>query len=296
MRFFRFLIAIVLFSLPTSRLWAEVPNVTTDIPAVHSLVSQVMGELGQPSLLVSGLADLHHFQLRPSQIRNLGDADLVFWIGDDLTPWLARALETVGDTDRSVALIDQPDTFQIVTNNGDSDHSGRDLHIWLDPENALIWFGVIALRLSELDPENREIYQHNADAAKHSLRKTITNSTAILSETGPHQIITTHDAFGHFANRFGIKIAGSVSDGEASAPSAARIKHLRTILEADQIQCAFLEPLQPSAILEPLIEGFDIRIGVLDPSGTSLTPGADLYSDLINSLVRAIADCSSHQT
>jgi zinc transport system substrate-binding protein len=84
------LAALTLAAAPAA---ADVPVVVTDTPVVHSLVSLVMGDLGEPTVLVEPGADEHSFQLRPSQAAALADAGLVFWVGEELTPWLARALE-----------------------------------------------------------------------------------------------------------------------------------------------------------------------------------------------------------
>ena len=78
--------------LPTYAL-AEVPKVVTDIAPVHSLVSMVMGDLGEPSLLVDGASDPHAFQLKPSQAAALQDARLIVWIGPDMTPcWIVLSM------------------------------------------------------------------------------------------------------------------------------------------------------------------------------------------------------------
>ena len=67
-------------------------KIVTDFPVTHSLVSMVLGDHGSADLLLDRGGDAHSFQLRPSQARALADADLIFWGGEDLTPWLARAL------------------------------------------------------------------------------------------------------------------------------------------------------------------------------------------------------------
>lgn len=82
--------------LATGMAQAEVPRVVTDIPVTHSLVAMVMGGLGEPVLLLDRGGDPHSFQMRPSQARALSQADLVVWIGPDLTPWLERALASLG--------------------------------------------------------------------------------------------------------------------------------------------------------------------------------------------------------
>lgn len=86
--------------------YAEVPAVVTDVPVVHSLVAQVMGDLGAPVLLLDRGADPHSFQLRPSQARALSEAELVFWVGAEMAPWMARAIDGLADGATAVALLD----------------------------------------------------------------------------------------------------------------------------------------------------------------------------------------------
>ncbi|WP_323763537.1 zinc ABC transporter substrate-binding protein [Marinovum sp.] len=74
---------------------AEVPQVATDIAPVHGLVSRVMQGLGTPELIVPAGASPHDFALRPSQARALQGADLVFWMGPALAPWLDRTLDSL---------------------------------------------------------------------------------------------------------------------------------------------------------------------------------------------------------
>ena len=106
----RYTISLAVTSLLASGAYAEVPVVVTDIPPVHSLVAQVMGDLGTPELLLAPGADEHSFQLRPSQAAALNAAGVVFWIGPELTPWLERALEGVPETVGRVALLDAEGT------------------------------------------------------------------------------------------------------------------------------------------------------------------------------------------
>ncbi|WP_071796990.1 zinc ABC transporter substrate-binding protein [Natronohydrobacter thiooxidans] len=81
-------------------------RVTTDFQVTHSLVSMVMGETGTPDLLLDQGGDPHSFQLRPSQARNLADAELIFWMGPDMTPWMARAIAGVEAQGEVVTLLE----------------------------------------------------------------------------------------------------------------------------------------------------------------------------------------------
>ena len=87
---------------------ADGPNIVTDMPVVHSLVAKVMGERGTPELLLDRGADPHSFQLRPTQARALEQADTLFWIGPEMSPWLQRAIDGVGVAGDVVTLIDAP--------------------------------------------------------------------------------------------------------------------------------------------------------------------------------------------
>jgi ABC-type Zn2+ transport system substrate-binding protein/surface adhesin len=106
----RYIISLLLTSVAAPAI-AEVPRVVTDIPPVHSLVAQVMGDLGQPDLLLEKGANAHSFQLRPSQAAGLQEAGLVVWIGPEMTPWLDRALEGTS-TAKELRLLAAEGTFR----------------------------------------------------------------------------------------------------------------------------------------------------------------------------------------
>ncbi|QTN37247.1 zinc ABC transporter substrate-binding protein [Cognatishimia activa] len=91
--------------LTTTAAYADVPNVVTDIPAVHSLVSQVMGDLGSPKILMKQGSSPHGYSMRPSEARALQEADMVVWIGEDLTPWLESSIENLAPEAESLELL-----------------------------------------------------------------------------------------------------------------------------------------------------------------------------------------------
>lgn len=89
---------------------AEVPGVAVDIAPVHSLVARVMEGVGTPTLIIPAGASPHQYTLRPSEAGALQDADVVFWIGEDLTPWLEDAIETLADDASVTALLETDGT------------------------------------------------------------------------------------------------------------------------------------------------------------------------------------------
>ena len=81
------------------------PNVAVDIAPLHSLVSQVMDGVSKPDLIIPAEASPHEYALRPSQAKALSDADVVFWMGEGLTPWLEKALGNVSDSAQKVEML-----------------------------------------------------------------------------------------------------------------------------------------------------------------------------------------------
>jgi zinc transport system substrate-binding protein len=131
----RYTIALTLASLLGTSAMAEVPRVVTDIPPVHSLVAQVMGDLGAPELLLERGASEHSFQLRPSQAAALQDAGLVVWVGPELTPWLDTALEAVpAEVPRLGLLAAEGVTLQAYGAAHDHDHAEGEAHAHAEGE------------------------------------------------------------------------------------------------------------------------------------------------------------------
>ncbi|MEP2717842.1 zinc ABC transporter substrate-binding protein [Pseudophaeobacter sp.] len=85
---------------------ADVPKVTTDIAPVHGLVARVMQGLGEPSLVVPAGASPHHHSMRPSEAMALSQADVVFWMGEALTPWLEGAVGELAKDAHVIELLD----------------------------------------------------------------------------------------------------------------------------------------------------------------------------------------------
>lgn len=93
-------------TMMSSTALAEVPRVATDIAPVHALVARVMDGVGAPDLVIAQGASPHEYSLRPSEAGALQEADLVFWIGEDLTPWMEDALETLADDAQVIGLLE----------------------------------------------------------------------------------------------------------------------------------------------------------------------------------------------
>ncbi|MFT3690196.1 zinc ABC transporter substrate-binding protein [Paenirhodobacter sp.] len=286
---------------------AEVPKVVTDIPPVQSLVAQVMGDLGAPALLLTPGTNAHSYQMKPSQARALQDADLLIWIGPEMTPWLNRAAAASGAKNSLPLLHTKGTQLRDYAPEADHDHDhdheedghhheGTDPHAWLDPDNARTWLSTIAQHLAALDPEHAETYAANAEAARTRIAALDGALKDELAPVARRPFVVFHAAYGYFAAHYGLDVAGALSLGDAAEPGAAHLAELRAGLAHDAVACAFPEANHDPRPLDRLAEGTGVRIGgALDPEGSKLDAGPDLYDRILRSLSETIRDCLTQE-
>ena len=111
---------------------ADAPKVVADIAPVHSLVSRVMDGIGKPDLIVPNETSPHDYRLRPADAEALENAGLVFWMGEGLTPWMERALESLSGEATILELLALDETKTLPFREGAlfdaHDHSEHDDH------------------------------------------------------------------------------------------------------------------------------------------------------------------------
>lgn len=120
----RYTMSLLLASLAATPALADV-KVVTDIAPVQSLVAQVMGETGSPDALLPAGSDPHHFQMKPSQAGALQDAELVVWLGPEMTPWLDGAMGSRDGQSLQLLHVDGIETRQYGTHDH-AEHEGHD--------------------------------------------------------------------------------------------------------------------------------------------------------------------------
>ncbi len=278
-----------------SMLLAKAPQVATDIAPVQSLVARVMQGVGAPDLIVRQGASPHEYALRPSEAAALARADLVIWIGPELSPWLQGAVAALAGEVPQVALLAVDQTVLHGLRQGArfemDDHEGVDPHAWLDPVNGQIWLRLIAEELSTLDPENADIYATNAAAGMAELDQVMAEIRQVLAPLRGLKYLVYHDAYQYFEARFDMPASGAVTRGDAAMPGPARIADLREFVAQERLTCLLSDP-QSDPRLAWAIFPLGVKIGVLDVMGSDKSPGARLYPALLRDLAHGFAACA----
>ncbi len=170
-----------------------------------------------------------------------------------------------------------------------------DPHAWLDPGNASVWIGVIAKDLARTDPGNAATYEANARAAQARIAKMDAELKTLYAPVAEKPFLVYHAAYGYLADHYRLHIAGSVSPGDAASPGAAHLSSLLKRANAHNAVCAFPEAQHDPRMVSVLVDGTAVKLGkTLDPSGTSLTYGPDLYETLMRGIAGTITSCLSN--
>jgi len=258
---------------------AEAPLVVTDIAPIHSLVSMVAGDNAELVQLIPGQRSPHGFSLKPSQRSALAKADLVVIVSNSFSPSLSRQLNADGESSIKLALGDSVD----------GSHAEEDQHYWLDPNYAIKWLDLIAESLSGIDAPNAETYKQNAQAGKQFIGSMYQSQKQKLKPYGSNEFVVHHDAYSRFANAYLLAQPKAITVSDARAPSARQIKNIQQLLGSDT--CVFAEAQHNDAIVNTVSMVAGVERGMLDPLGSELTAGADLYPMLMDNLVDSFADC-----
>ena len=177
----------------------------------------------------------------------------------------------------------------------ESEHgqTGFDPHGWLDPVNAIAMARMIASALAELDPAGAAGYERNAEDLARRLAELNEEIESELAPVRGLPFIVFHDAYRYFEDRYGLSAVGSAVLDPEHSPSARRILELRERIREFGVTCVIGEPNLNRRVIDTIVEGLDVRVGIVDPSGVTLDEGPDVYFRLIRAMASVFKDCLS---
>lgn len=302
---------------------AEPPKVVVTIKPIHALVSQVMAGVGTPTLLVAGAASPHTFTLRPSTARAINEADVFIRTSESLEPFTHKIAQALPSRVSVLTLADAPGVTLLDQRHGGTfephvhahpaeeehaggddhdahadhdDDEGRDGHIWLDPQNAKAIVAAVTKTLSARYPEHADKFASNTAALDQRLDALNREIEAELSGAHSKPFIVFHDATQYFENRYGLHAVGSITVSPDIPPSAKRLTEVRQKIVSLGAVCVFSEPDFQPKLVAAVTEATAARSGTIDAEGLMLTPGPNLYFDLMRGLARNLAQCLNAQS
>ncbi|MFK0212743.1 metal ABC transporter substrate-binding protein [Streptomyces sp. NPDC004290] len=216
----------------------------------------------------------HDLELKPKQIGELGDADVVLYL-KGIQPAVDEAIAQAGvkNTVDAATLTKLEKHGNEVGHDHEGEEAGHDHaseagadpHVWLDPVKYAEVAEGVGSALQKADPDHAADYRKNTEALKKELGDLNTAFETGLRNTATKTFITTHSAFGYLAERYGLEQEGITGIDPESEPSPARIKELQDIAEKDKVSTVFFETLASDKTAKTLAKDTGLRTDVLDP-------------------------------
>lgn len=275
-------------------------KVVTTTADFASIAREIGGDRIEVSSLVKGAQDPHFVDAKPSFIRLLNQADVLIEGGAELEiGWLPPLVENARNgkiqsggpgrivASMGVALLQIP-TRPVDRSEGDVHPLGNP-HYMLDPENGKVVGEEIAAALCRLDPGSCDRYRENQRVFHQRLGQKIAEWTKQMAPFRGAKIITYHDSWPYFAERFGLNVVGHIEPKPGIPPSTAHLKNLIGIVQQEEVRVILMEPFYNDQAPRLVAEKTEAKVAVLPPS-VAPEMGIHDYLQLFDRLVAALTE------
>ncbi|WP_052480842.1 zinc ABC transporter substrate-binding protein [Gilvimarinus agarilyticus] len=290
-----FLCVLLMFGLVVR---AQPLEVVVSIKPLAMIAERIVGDDAKVHTILPAGVSPHEFALRVSDMRLINDADLAFWVGPELEGFLQKPFAALPAakvlTAGNLGSIHWP-TPSPGQHDHDSEHShthshaeGRDPHIWLNPDNAMVLARALAVQLGQVRPGSADIYSERAEQFSRDIAALDERLRQQLAPVKDQGFAVYHDGYRHLVAHYQLNQVDYVTLTPERRPGARHLYELEEHLKHEAV-CLFVEPYADTSAASTLASRVGLRTGVLDPlaSATSLLS----YQDLMAGLATALVGC-----
>ncbi len=263
-------------------------KVAATIYPLYDIVKTIGGEKIDPILILPPGSSPHTYEASPAQVKEMQNVKLFFTIGAGVDVWAESIAKAVNgakiiDLDQYVTLKPfehqehEHEESTTETEEHEHEHGSMDPHYWLSPDNAKIMAEQVAQRLSIIDPSNQTYYDSQTQNFINELSAKDTEWKNKISELNKKELVVFHDAWGYFANHFGLKIVATFEPFPGKTPSPQYLIDLQEKVKEHNITALFVEPQLSKEAITTLASDLKIKVDILDPLG-----GIDERNSYIN--------------
>ena len=281
---------------------AKTAPILSSIKPIQLIVNEISGE--RSGILVSGAASVHSYTLKPSDLKKMNQARVLFWIGPTMESFLAKVIKRFPDLN-VVTLIDL-EALNLHEGHGhnhghhegdvhdDEPHAYTELtldtHIWLSPSNALVIAEQVEKKLSALWPNNAALYQKNLLTFTKKLEAQIVLSKSALLPIKNNGFVGYHDAWEYWVNFFELKQLDTVVTTPEHKPSAKKLYKIRRYFKKRQSHCMLLELGINQRQIAPLVKELNVNVVMADPLALNSNSYIDWVAQTTERFVHCLSD------
>lgn len=294
----------IIASLPLIILPADVLRVVTTTTDLADLVKAVGGDRVEVKSLSLGIQDPHLVEPRPSMVMQVKRADMLVRLGMDLDLWAqslidaARNLEVMYggrgylDASRGIEKLQVP-MGKVDMRMGDI-HIYGNPHYWLDPVNAGLILSDIADQLCFLLPTEEEYFRSNLSQYAGEIDSAISEWQRIMHPFAGAKIVTYHNSWIYFAERFNLQIVEHIEPKPGIPPTLSHIASLIEKMKEEEVKVIIIEPYFNLRVAETVADRTGARVLIL-PSSVGGIQGINSYLELFDYIISQLAEAFSNQ-
>ena len=262
------------------------------------IAQQVAGDRIKVGTLIPPGIDPHSYEPTPRDIATVEKASLLIINGAGLEAFLERLLSSTESGTRRIVEASRGlqgrDAREGEAAVGHQGAHETDPHFWLAPVLVITYVENIQAGMAELDPAGAEIYRRNATAYIAKLRELDAWISLEVSRIPPAQrmLVTNHESFGYFADRYGFRIIGTIipSVSSGSEPTARELARLSDGMKKSGIRAIFLETGSDSRLARQIADEAGVRTvtTLFTHSLTDRQGPAPSYIEMMRANARAI--------
>ncbi len=268
---------LALSALAVSGIFTAHANAAEPIPVVasFSILGDLVQVVGGNRVKVTTLAgpddDAHEFTPSPAHAKAVLGAQLLVVNGLNFEPWAQKLAKSAGYKGETVVASKGVKPRKMAAEAGHA-HAETDPHAWQDPQNVVLYVTNIAAGLAKVDPSGSATYLANAEAYAKQLKDFDSQAQTQLDAFLPakRKVITSHDAFGYLAARYGLTMLAPEGVSTDSEPSAKHVAELIRQIKREKIKAVFVENMSNPKLIDQLSKDVGVNVG------------ATLYSDALS--------------
>lgn len=299
MKTIKMILFFLLFTLSTGVLYAGQPlQVVTTLPDFKNLAEIIGGNKVNVISLSSGRQDPHHYEIKPSDILKLKNADLLIINGLELDAWVNLLIlnsrnpkiqkDQIGflDASHDLNVLDVP-TVKVDRSQGDV-HPAGNPHYNLSPSRIRQVVLAITAKLSALDPQHAAYYAQNEKLYLQKFDQALITWKAKLKKVSDKPLVSFHNSWSYFFEEFGLRSGGYMEPYAGISPTSQHLEKLISRMKTENTQIILKETYYSRQVPEFLAARSQAQIIEL-PTYVGALPETSDYLSLMNYLVERIS-------
>ncbi len=258
-------------------------QVLATIKPLALIAQEITGPDIKVDILLPPRATPHHFTLRVSDMQRIERADVVLWVGPEFETVLQKSFSK----HRALTMSDLTGLVWPTTSaeHEGHEHSGKDWHIWLNPQNALIIAQAIADELSLRLPVKALEFQERVALFSAKINVLEQRLRAELLPMKDQKLVVYHDAYRHYMEHYSLlQVAHFTARDER--PLGAKLKYAME-QQVQQGQCLLANPFEDMPKARDVATRATLKLAMVDPLGRE----ANTYDELMLAITKAISAC-----